>query len=559
MTDIIEGIENNGMSLQERYTYAKRRIFERMYSALNREQREAVFTVRGPLLILAGAGSGKTTVLTQRIAFIIKYGNAYYSEAPSDLQEECVRRLEKIASDEKCRSEELESAAQTFISNPCPSWAILAITFTNKAAAEMKSRLGRLLSEDSDDSADCDVTAGTFHSVCLRILRKHHEAAGYASSFTIYDTDDTKKAIQACMKELSIDEKTLAVRSVQSAISRAKDRLIGPRQFAAEAGCDYTLERIANIYDCYQKRLKAGNALDFDDIIMETVKLLRENGEIRDYYQRRYKYVCVDEYQDTNEAQFELIKLLSGGYRNIMVVGDDDQSIYKFRGARIENILSFEKNYEGARVIRLEENYRSVGNILDAANAVISHNDGRMGKTLRTERESGEKIKIKRLENQNEEARYIINKIGELALREKRKYGDFAVLYRVNAQSNGLENTFARSGIPYRILGGMRFFERKEVKDILAYLCVINNTSDDLRLKRIINEPRRKIGETTVNTVERLAAAQGCSMFDIMSRAQDYVVLAKTASKLLGFVSIINTLRSIAETERLSVLVENTI
>ena len=559
MTDIIEGIENNGMSLQERYTYAKRRIFERMYSALNREQREAVFTVRGPLLILAGAGSGKTTVLTQRIAFIIKYGNAYYSEAPSDLQEECVRRLEKIASDEKCRSEELESAAQTFISNPCPSWAILAITFTNKAAAEMKSRLGRLLSEDSDDSADCDVTAGTFHSVCLRILRKHHEAAGYASSFTIYDTDDTKKAIQACMKELSIDEKTLAVRSVQSAISRAKDRLIGPRQFAAEAGCDYTLERIANIYDCYQKRLKAGNALDFDDIIMETVKLLRENGEIRDYYQRRYKYVCVDEYQDTNEAQFELIKLLSGGYRNIMVVVDDDQSSYKFRGARIENILSFEKNYEGARVIRLEENYRSVGNILDAANAVISHNDGRMGKTLRTERESGEKIKIKRLENQNEEARYIINKIGELALREKRKYGDFAVLYRVNAQSNGLENTFARSGIPYRILGGMRFFERKEVKDILAYLCVINNTSDDLRLKRIINEPRRKIGETTVNTVERLAAAQGCSMFDIMSRAQDYVVLAKTASKLLGFVSIINTLRSIAETERLSVLVENTI
>ena len=385
MTDIIEGIENNGMSLQERYTYAKRRIFERMYSALNREQREAVFTVRGPLLILAGAGSGKTTVLTQRIAFIIKYGNAYYSEAPSDLQEEYVRRLEEIASDEKCRSEELESAAQTFISNPCPSWAILAITFTNKAAAEMKSRLSRLLSEDSDDSADCDVTAGTFHSVCLRILRKHHEAAGYASSFTIYDTDDTKKAIQACMKELSIDEKTLAVRSVQSAISRAKDRLIGPRQFAAEAGCDYTLERIANIYDCYQKRLKAGNALDFDDIIMETVKLLRENGEIRDYYQRRYKYVCVDEYQDTNEAQFELIKLLSGGYRNIMVVGDDDQSIYKFRGARIENILSFEKNYEGARVIRLEENYRSVGNILDAANAVISHNDGRMGKTLRTE------------------------------------------------------------------------------------------------------------------------------------------------------------------------------
>ena len=561
MTDFTESIENSGMSLQKRYTCAKRKIFERIYSALNREQREAVFTVRGPLLVLAGAGSGKTTVLTQRIAFIIKYGNAYYSEAPEELHESYVRRLEELASDGAIGAEALEDAAHTFVSGACPAWAILAITFTNKAADEMKSRLGRLLNKDSDDGADreSEVTAGTFHSICLRILRKYHEAAGYASSFTIYDTDDTKKAIQACMKELSIDEKTLAIRAVQNAISRAKDRLIEPQQFAAEAGCDYTLERIAKIYECYQKRLKAGNALDFDDIIMQTVKLLRDNDEIREYYQRRYKYVCVDEYQDTNKAQFELIKLISGGYRNIMVVGDDDQSIYKFRGARIENILSFEKNYEGAHIIRLEENYRSVGNILDAANAVISHNAGRMGKTLRTERESGEKIKIKRLENQNEEARYIINKISELAQREERKFSDFAVLYRVNAQSNNLENTFARSGIPYRILGGMRFFERKEVKDILAYLCVVNNTSDDLRLKRIINEPRRKIGETTVNTVERLAAAQGCSMFDIMSRAHDYLVLAKTASKLLDFVSIINTLRSIAETERLSVLVENTI
>ena len=292
---------------------------------------------------------------------------------------------------------------------------------------------------------------------------------------------------------------------------------------------------------------------------MKTVELLRGHDEIRDYYNHRFKYVCVDEYQDTNGAQFELIRLLSSGHHNIMVVGDDDQSIYKFRGAQIENILSFEKNYEGAKVIRLEQNYRSAGNILAAANAVITNNESRMGKQLRTDREAGEKIVIKRLENQNEEARYIVNRITELALREKRKYSDFAVLYRVNAQSGGLEGVFSRSGIPYRILGGMRFFERKEVKDILAYLCVINNPSDGLRLRRIINEPKRKIGETTVSTLEAIAAVQNCSMFDVMCDAEKYPVLSKVAPKLADFVSIIKTLRGIARTERLSVLVENTI
>ena len=361
------------------------------------------------------------------------------------------------------------------------------------------------------------------------------------------------------MKELGIDDKTLAPRLVQNTISSAKDRLITPVEFAAAVGNDYNRERISGIYDLYQRHLTAANAVDFDDIIMKTVELLRGHDEIRDYYNHRFKYVCVDEYQDTNGAQFELIRLLSSGHHNIMVVGDDDQSIYKFRGAQVENILSFEKNYEGAKVIRLEQNYRSAGNILAAANAVITNNESRMGKQLRTDREAGEKIVIKRLENQNEEARYIVNRITELALREKRKYSDFAVLYRVNAQSGGLEGVFSRSGIPYRILGGMRFFERKEVKDILAYLCVINNPSDGLRLRRIINEPKRKIGETTVSTLEAIAAVQNCSMFDVMCDAEKYPVLSKVAPKLADFVSIIKTLRGIARTERLSVLVENTI
>ena len=540
----------------ERFLKAKQRIFDRLFDTLNEQQREAVFTVRGPLLVLAGAGSGKTTVLTKRIAFIIRYGNAYFAEPSCTLTEKYVSAIEALAADDSADRAALDAAADSFAVDPCPAWAVLAITFTNKAAQEMKSRLAALIVGDNGES---DVLAGTFHSVCLRILRRHADEAGLRSGFTIYDSDDTKRAIIACMKELGIDDKTLAPRIVQNTISSAKDRLITPVEFAAAVGNDYNRERISGIYDLYQRHLTAANAVDFDDIIMKTVELLRGHDEIRDYYNHRFKYVCVDEYQDTNGAQFELIRLLSSGHHNIMVVGDDDQSIYKFRGAQIENILSFEKNYEGAKVIRLEQNYRSAGNILAAANAVITNNESRMGKQLRTDREAGEKIVIKRLENQNEEARYIVNRITELALREKRKYSDFAVLYRVNAQSGGLEGVFSRSGIPYRILGGMRFFERKEVKDILAYLCVINNPSDGLRLRRIINEPKRKIGETTVSTLEAIAAVQNCSMFDVMCDAEKYPVLSKVAPKLADFVSIIKTLRGIARTERLSVLVENTI
>lgn len=324
----------------ERFTKAKQRIFDRLFDTLNEQQREAVFTVRGPLLVLAGAGSGKTTVLTKRIAFIIRYGNAYFAEPSCTLTEKYVSAIEALAADDSADRAALDAAADSFAVDPCPAWAVLAITFTNKAAQEMKSRLATLIGGDNGES---DVLAGTFHSVCLRILRRHADEAGLRSGFTIYDSDDTKRAIIACMKELGIDDKTLAPRIVQNTISSAKDRLITPVEFAAAVGNDYNRERISGIYDLYQRHLTAANAVDFDDIIMKTVELLRGHDEIRDYYNHRFKYVCVDEYQDTNGAQFELIRLLSSDHHNIMVVGDDDQSIYKFRGAQIENILSFEK------------------------------------------------------------------------------------------------------------------------------------------------------------------------------------------------------------------------
>ena len=536
----------------ERFTKAKQRIFDRLFDTLNEQQREAVFTVRGPLLVLAGAGSGKTTVLTKRIAFIIRYGNAYFAEPSCTLTEKYVSAIEALAADDSADRAALDAAADSFAVDPCPAWAVLAITFTNKAAQEMKSRLATLIGGDNGES---DVLAGTFHSVCLRILRRHADEAGLRSGFTIYDSDDTKRAIIACMKELGIDDKTLAPRIVQNTISSAKDRLITPVEFAAAVGNDYNRERISGIYDLYQRHLTAANAVDFDDIIMKTVELLRGHDEIRDYYNHRFKYVCVDEYQDTNGAQFELIRLLSSGHHNIMVVGDDDQSIYKFRGAQIENILSFEKNYEGAKVIRLEQNYRSAGNILAAANAVITNNESRMGKQLRTDREAGEKIVIKRLENQNEEARYIVNRITELALREKRKYSDFAVLYRVNAQSGGLEGVFSRSGIPYRILGGMRFFERKEVKDILAYLRVLVNPADDISVRRIINVPKRAIGDTTVNELARHAAQEEMPLLTACMDMPESLN-ARARKSVEKFSELMMSLTMMQETMKLTELVQ---
>ena len=535
-----------------RYLAAKRALFEKKYSFLNEMQRKSVFTVDGPLLVIAGAGTGKTTLLVNRISHILKYGNAYFSETvPYDITEEMVCELEELAREGSAEDELLESFA---VGAPAP-WQVLAITFTNKAANEMKTRLERIVGESADD-----VWCGTFHSMCLRILRANNEAAGLPKSFTIYDGDDSKKVITECMKQLNVDEKELSAKTIISKISRAKDKLQTPQDFDENIHhSDFKNQLISSVYTMYQSKLTEAGAVDFDNIIMKTVIKLRDNMEVREHYQRKFKYVLIDEFQDTNFAQFELAKLLSEGSGNLMVVGDDDQSIYKFRGATVENILTFDEKIKNASIIKLEDNYRSTEAILGAANSVIRHNFGRRGKELRALRGEGEKIFVKRVETQTDEAKFIINKIMELIVREKRKYGDFAILYRVNAQSAALESVFAKSGVPYRLLGGVRFFERKEVKDILAYLSVVSNSNDNLRLRRIINEPKRKIGEATMNQIEILAENVGKNMFDVMENAREYRAISKSASKFDLFVYLIHTLRNIAANEKLSTLVEKTI
>ncbi|MBQ8397352.1 MAG: UvrD-helicase domain-containing protein [Clostridia bacterium] len=541
-------------SLSVRYINAKRAVFDRAYADLNPEQRRAVYTVNGPLLILAGAGSGKTTVLVKRIAHIIRYGNAYFDEStPAGLTEGDVARLEGAA---QLEPEQLQDVLPEFISDPCPPWRVLAITFTNKAANEIKNRLAGVL---GDESISREIWAGTFHSICMRILRKHGEKLGYAQNCTIYDTDDQKKLLQSVMKQLNIDEKVMPVKGVLNKISRAKDKLMTPDAFEADAGSDFSLRQVARIYRAYQEQLKAAGALDFDDIIMQTVFLLRDFPEVLDEYARRFRYVCVDEYQDTNQAQFALTALFASHHRNLMVVGDDDQSIYKFRGATIANILEFDRNFDDAAVIRLEQNYRSTGNILGAANEVIAHNKGRKGKTLWTAAGEGEKIRVKKCDNQNAEARYIIDTVNTQVADGKHKYRDFAILYRMNAQSGNIERAFAKSGIPYRMLGGVRFTDRKEIRDIVAYLQLINNHSDKERLKRIINEPKRKIGPKAVETVEMLAAAEGVSMYEVMQRANVYPELANYAARLRDFTTLIDDLTELSASIPLSELVEQTL
>lgn len=546
---VIFGEDNFLMSdIKTRYLNAKRRLFDKAYSSLNEKQREAVFTVNDPLLVLAGAGSGKTTVLVKRIAFIIKYGNAYLSDfVPYDADESYVETLEAAYS---LGIDEIETILPAFSSNPCPTWKILAITFTNKAANEIKSRLASTLGEEYNAS---EIWAGTFHSICVRILRTYHQRLGYGASFSIYDTDDTKKAISAVMKECGIDEKTLPIKSVIANISRAKDRLITPEEFEAQAGQDYRLKLIARIYRAYQKRLKESNAFDFDDIIMQTVILLRDNQDVREQYQSRFKYVCVDEFQDTNKAQFVLTALLSGGYRNLMVVGDDDQSIYKFRGATIENILDFDRTYPEAKVVKLEQNYRSTQTILDAANAVIEKNESRKGKTLWTANDKGEKIFIKMLDDQNAEARFIVEHVMK-AKSEGKSYRDFAILYRNNAQSNSIEKAFAKSAVPYRMLAGTRFSDRKEIRDVVAYLQILINHNDRERLWRIINEPKRKIGQKTIEALEIIANEEGCGVFEIMLNASKYTALSRSALTLEAFAKMILELTELSREVSLDVL-----
>ncbi len=523
--------------LNERYLKAKKRLFLKVYGArLNSEQCRAVFTVKGPLLVLAGAGSGKTTVLVNRIAYIIKYGDAYFSNAvPDCIDEGAVKWLEDSAS---LSAEEIEDILPDFTSTPCPPWSVLAITFTNKAAREIKERL---LSTFNDESITDAIWAGTFHSVCVRILRKYGERLGYRQGFSIYDTDDKKRMLTLVMKELNIDEKRLSPKVVANAISIAKDKLESADSF--EITHDPRTKDISNIYKLYQKKLLEYNAVDFDDIIMKTVELLEKDSEVREYYQNKFKYVLVDEYQDTNYAQFVLTKILSDKHRNIMVVGDDDQSIYRFRGATIENILNFDKTYTDATVVKLEQNYRSTENILSAANAVIHHNDNRHDKKLWCDKGEGEKITLHEALDQSDEGRYIIERITNGIKTKGRKYSDYAVLYRVNELARSLETTFTKSGIPYRILGATRFYDRKEIKDMIAYLSVISSESDNLRLKRIINEPKRKIGSATVEAVEAIASGEGVSMFSVMKRAGEYTALGKSAEKLTAFVALIEGIK----------------
>ena len=523
--------------IKQKYLNAKRNLFDKLYGErLNPEQRRAVFTTRGPLLVLAGAGSGKTTVLVNRIAYLIKYGNAYFSDdVPEGITPEAVRALEAAQSFSK---EEISEILPQFITDPAPPWRVLAITFTNKAAGEIKDRL---LSVFDDADIASSVWAGTFHSVCMRILRKHGAAVGLKDGFSIYDTDDKKRMISDIMKTLGYDEKTLAPRAVADAISRAKDELRAPDDM--ELGYDPRAKKIVEIYRYYEKRMREHNAVDFDDIIMKCVELLEKNEEVRGYYQEKFKYVLVDEYQDTNYAQFVLTKILSDKYRNIMVVGDDDQSIYKFRGATIENILNFDKTYPDATVIKLEQNYRSTSNILDAANAVISHNTDRHAKSLWCAAGSGEKITLRAAENAESEGRYILDKISGGVRLGGKKYSDFAVLYRTNALGRALQTSFAKSGIPYKVIGDMRFYDRKEIKDMVAYLTVITTPSDNLRLKRILNEPKRKIGAATAAAIEEIALSENISMFRVMETSESYTALLKSVEKLTAFTSMLNKIK----------------
>lgn len=530
-------------NLTARYLAAKRALFDKAYNTLNERQRQAVFTTEGPLLVLAGAGSGKTTVLVRRIAYIIRFGNAYHTDfVPAGLTEEHVADLEHAV---HLSVEEIQQILPEFIHEPCPPYRMLAITFTNKAAGEIKNRL---VSQFSDETIARDIWSGTFHSVCMRILRTYGDRIGYGQGFTIYDTDDTKKTIVSVMKRQHIEEKQLPPKAVMTAISHAKDSLLTAEDYEAEAGADYRLSRIAAIYKGYEEELRASNAMDFDDIIMQTVRLLREDAEVRTYYRRKFKYVCIDEYQDTNRAQFELSALLSGGSRNLMVVGDDDQSIYKFRGATIENILNFDKVFPDATLIKLEQNYRSTKTILNAANEVISHNRGRRGKSLWTAGGEGEKIVLRKCEDQMGEARSIVDTVRRMVAEGNRTYKDFAVLYRANSQSAGVERALQRSTVPYRVVGGTRFNDRKEIRDAVAYLQLLCNHADRERLLRIINEPRRKIGEKTLAAVASIAEEQHISLFEVMDRADEYVALARSAPILKNFTALIHRLTALLDT-----------
>ena len=521
-----------------RYIAARKAVIERDLRRLNPMQRKAAMTTEGPLLLLAGAGSGKTTVLIQRIYNLLTYGKGSDSDfVPDWATEEDLVFLESFP--DRPTDFEIDRMHRLCAVDIPRPWEIIAITFTNKAAGELKERLAARLGPVAND-----IWASTFHSACVRILRRDIDRVGFDKDFTIYDTDDSKRVIKDILKELNLDEKTFQPKSVLSVISSAKDKYESPEVFAAKHTneMDWKMARIAKIYAKYTQKLRAANALDFDDIIYHTVTLLQQEPEILAYYQNKFRYVLVDEYQDTNHLQYLLTSLLAGGRNNLCVVGDDDQSIYRFRGANIENILSFEKQYRNARVIRLEQNYRSTQNILDAANAVIKNNLGRKGKTLWTNNGDGDVVTVKTTFNESDEANYVVGDI-VMGVNRGRNFRDTAILYRMNAQSNALEYAMKRNGIPYKVVGGMKFFDRAEVKDMLAYLCVLNNPLDDLRLRRIINNPPRGIGATSLDKVALLAEAQGASLYEIIRNADLFPELKSACSKLLKFADLIDGLR----------------
>lgn len=466
---------------------------KKQFSHMNNMQQQAVFCTEGPLLILAGAGSGKTTVLVNRIAYILQ-------------------------------------------SELCKPWQILAITFTNKAAGELKERICNAVPEGGSD-----IWAATFHSTCARILRRYGDRIGFTSHFTVYGTDDQKKLVKDILKQLNYDEKMLPVKRVLNEISKAKDEMLTPQEMLKRAGYDNLKQSVAKVYEIYQSRLKTADAMDFDDMLCKTVELFQKCPDILEFYQNQFKYIMVDEYQDTNKVQYKFVSMLAAKYGNICVVGDDDQSIYKFRGATIENILSFENTFKGAKMIRLEQNYRSTQNILNAANGVISNNTMRKGKTLWTENAVGDKIEVHTSDSERDEAQFIAKTILD-GVADGRKFSDFAILYRMNAQSNSIEQALSRSGIPHRVIGGRRFYDREEIRDMVAYLQVINNPHDDIRLSRIINVPKRGIGATTLEKAGEIAAGLGESIYSVIKDADVYPQLTRAATKLKGFVALIDGL-----------------
>ena len=512
----------------------RKKIIENSWSNLNDKQLEAVVNTKGPLLCIAGAGSGKTTVIIHKIAHLMIYGDAYHDTTMPAISPEELEILEWYS---KGEVDELPPELLSCLTvNPVKPYNILAITFTNKAAAELKARLSKKLGQSGEE-----VWASTFHSSCVKFLRRDIDRLGFEKSFVIFDTSDSQTLIKECLKDLNIDSKEFTPKAIGGAISQAKNELVYPDDYAQIFKADFFKSVVARVYKLYQARLKSYNALDFDDLIMLTVKLFEENPDVLDYYRNKFKYILVDEYQDTNHAQYRLVSLLASKHKNICVVGDDDQSIYKFRGADISNILGFEDEFENAVTIKLEENYRSSQNILSAANQVIANNRGRKPKKLWTRNGDGEAVYVYHASNEHDEARFITEKIREV-YQKGGSFNDCAILYRMNAQSRVVEDTLLRNAIPYKVFGGMRFYDRKEIKDLTSYLRLIQNRNDNVAFSRIINEPKRGIGDTTLDKILKISSENGMSAFEVAKNSADFAELSRSQAKLMGFVQLIEGL-----------------